>query len=281
MVGCREIGQRIAAKDGRFARIIVRINEQSQNYKLARLEERKRLPIDGRKNEGSYAIAFLINTSDPHLSKAGPCGRLFLIGEPRIPRRSFGTRILLEHCLERTLPALAKRGNAQSALELIARVSGQIQEGVNVGHGDALGTASNFYDVIARANFPFLQHAKVESWPVMFYEQRRHTRLVHADADAEARHARLRYFKYRATDAVSIADADLVIGKSLDGEVFSELAVDEVVTPEKAFPVAIGAHLVDENGALFPAVTGEIGLRISINIELARRSPSINWGFPD
>jgi hypothetical protein len=108
----------------------------------------------------------------------------------------------------------------------------------------------------------------------MCYEKRRHTRFIHANADAVARHAWLRYFKCRTTDAVSIADADLVIRKSLDGEVFSELPVDEVITSEKAFPVVLGVHLINKNGALLPAVTGEVGLRITIDIELAHESSS-------
>ena len=67
----------------------------------------------------------------------------------------------------------------------------------------------------------------------MCYEKRRHTRLIHADADAVAGHAWLRYLKFSTTDAVAIADADLVIGKPLDGEVFSELAESKIVAAQK------------------------------------------------
>ncbi|MGB8864644.1 MAG: hypothetical protein WCC71_11150, partial [Candidatus Sulfotelmatobacter sp.] len=174
---------------------------------------------------------------------------------------------MLEHCLKRTLPTLAKRRNLQRALQLLAGVSWQIQEGVNVGHRDLFWTIGDFCDVIARTNFSFLQHAKVESRSVMFYEQRWHTRLVHADADAVARHARLCHFKFSTTDAVAIANADLVIRKSLDGEVFSELAESKITAAKKALPVMIRVHLVDKYGAVLPAVTGEIGLRITIDIE--------------
>ena len=222
-----------------------------------------------------------MNIRDSHLSKAGPCWRLFLICESRIPRRSFGAQVLLEHCLERTLPTLAKCRNPQRALQLLAGMSWQIQEGVNVGHRDSLWTVSDFYNVIACTNFSFLQHAKVESWSVMRHEQGWHPRFIHANADAVARHAWLRYFKFSTTDAVSIADAHLVIRKSLDGEVFSELAESKIVAAQKALPVMVRIHLVDEYGAVLPAVTGEIGLRIAIDIELAHHSPSIDWRFPD
>jgi hypothetical protein len=108
-----------------------------------------------------------------------------------------------------------------------------IQEGINVGHTDLLWTVGNFCNVIARPNFSLLQHAKVESWSVLRYEQGCHTRFIHADADSVARHAWLRYFKFSTTDAVSIADAHLVIRKSLDGEAFSELPKVTSLRPKK------------------------------------------------
>src|SRR5271155_4954721 len=101
MIGSGQIRQRIAAKNRRFARI----DEQPQNNKWTCLEDRKRLPFDWLQNEGTYAIGLLINPRDSHLPKSGPCRRLFLIRESRIPHRSFGAQILLEHCLKRTLPA--------------------------------------------------------------------------------------------------------------------------------------------------------------------------------
>ena len=160
-------------------------------------------------------------------------------------------------------------------------MSWQIQEGVNLGHTDSLWTVSNFYDVIACTNFSLLQHAKVESWSVMCYEQGRHPRFIHPNADAVAGYARLCRFEYRVTNAVAIANADLVISKSLNSKVFSELAEDKVITSEKAFPVVIGLHLINKNGALLPTMTAEIALRIANNIELAHHLSSLNWTFPD
>ena len=115
----------------------------------------------------------------------------------------------------------------------------------------------------------------------MCYEKRRHTGFIHADAYAVARHAWLRYFKYGTTDAVSIADAHLVIRKPLHREVFAELTESKITAAQKALPAMVRVHLVDKYGAVLPAVTGEIGLRITIDIELAHHSPFINWRFPD
>jgi hypothetical protein len=113
------------------------------------------------------------------------------------------------------------------------------------------------------------------------HKQGRHARFIHADANAVAGYARLGHFEYCITDTVSIADADLVIGKTFNGEVFAELAKTEVVAPKKALPVVIGIHLVDEDGALLSTMTREIRLPIAINIELAYHPPSVDWKFPD
>jgi hypothetical protein len=115
----------------------------------------------------------------------------------------------------------------------------------------------------------------------MRYEQGWHTRFIHAEADAVACYAGLRHFKFSTTDAVAIANADLVIRKTFDGKVFSELAESKIVAVQKALPVMVRVHLVDEYGAMLPAVTGEIGLRVTIDIEFVHHSPSIHWRFPD
>jgi hypothetical protein len=90
-----------------------------------------------------------------------------------------------------------------------------------------------------------------------------------------------RLSKFSTTDAVSIADAHFVIRKSLDGEVFSELAESKIVAAQKALPVMLRIHLVDACGAVLPAATGEIALRITIDIEFAHHSPSRNRRFSD
>src|SRR5436853_7884168 len=112
-------------------------------------------------------------------------------------------------------------------------MSWQIQKGVDLGHADSLWTVTDFYNVIARPNFSFLQHAKVESWSVMRYEQGWHPRFIHANTDAVACYARLCGFKYRVTNAVSIANADVVVREALRGKVVAKLAEDKVVTYDK------------------------------------------------
>jgi hypothetical protein len=160
-------------------------------------------------------------------------------------------------------------------------MSWQIQESVNLGHGDSLWTVSNFCNVIAGHQlFPLAtRESRILVCDVL--RAGLPSRFIHANTDAVARHAWLRYFKFSTTDAVSITDAHLVIRKSLDGEVFSELAESKIVATPKALPVMVRIHLVDAYGAVLPSVARQIGLRIALNIESAHHPPSINWRFPD
>jgi hypothetical protein len=112
-------------------------------------------------------------------------------------------------------------------------------------------------------------------------EQCWHPSFIHANANAVTRYAWLRHFKFSTTYAVAIANADLVIRKSLHREVFSELAEDKVFPTEKLLPVVIGIRLINKNGTLLTTMTREIALRIAIDIELAHHVPSRNWTFPD
>jgi len=160
-------------------------------------------------------------------------------------------------------------------------VSRQVQQGINFGHCNPFWTISEFDDVVACANFPFLQDAKVKARPSVCDEQRGHPRVIQADAHAVAGHARLCNFEYGVANAVSITNADLVIKKSFNGEVFSELAEAKIIAAEKALPIAVRVGLVDEYGALLSTVTSEIGLRITIDIQLAHQPSFLDRKFPD
>ena len=80
-------------------------------------------------------------------------------------------------------------------LELIAGVARQVKQGIDFGNGNVFGAIGNLGDFVAGADVPFLQHTKVKAGPVMRHQHSRHSRLVHPDAHAIARHARLRYFE--------------------------------------------------------------------------------------
>jgi len=160
-------------------------------------------------------------------------------------------------------------------------VSRQVQQGINFGHRDPFWTISELDDVVACANFSLLQHAKVKSWPSVCDEQPGHPRVIQADAHAVAGHARLCDFEYGVANAISITNADLVIGKPFNSEILSKLAETKIIALEDALPVPVRILLVDKYGTLLSTVTSEIGLRIAIDIQLAHHPSSLHRKLPD
>jgi hypothetical protein len=110
-------------------------------------------------------------------------------------------------------------------------MSRQIQESIDFGDCDPFRSIGDLHDIVARTNFSFLQHAKVKPRSVVCDQQRWHPRLAHADADAVAGYARLRYLEYRVTNLISVTNADLVIGESFNREVLPELTATEIAAP--------------------------------------------------
>src|SRR5262245_64035487 len=98
----------------------------------------------------------------------------------------------------------------------------------------------------------------------MLHQQGGHARLVHSDSNPVAGHPRLRHFEQRAADAITVADADLIVRQSLHREVLAELSKHEVLAPELPFPIAIGIDLIDENGPVLATVAGQVALTISV-----------------
>jgi hypothetical protein len=145
-------------------------------------------------------------------------------------------------------------------------VSWQVQQSIHYRDRDLLRTIGDSYDVIAGTDFSFFQNAKVKPWSSVRDEEGRHAWLIHADADAVAGHAWLCDFKYRISNPILITDADFIVSKSLNCEVLAELAESEIIAAQKALPVIVGVHLVDEYGTLFPSVTCEIRLRVAIEV---------------
>jgi hypothetical protein len=91
----------------------------------------------------------------------------------------------------------------------------------------------------------------------------------------------LRDFKDRCADSVSVADANLIVGEAVDGEILSKLAVLEVISAKLVLPVAVGFKLINHHGALFTAVALEISLAIAVQIQPSSKDASGDRAFPD
>ena len=87
----------------------------------------------------------------------------------------------LEQGAERRLPARAERGDAQRAQQLPARVSGEVEERVDLGDRHLLRAGSELDDLVSRLHVALLEHPEVEPGAVVRDEQRGDARVVQAD----------------------------------------------------------------------------------------------------
>src|SRR5205814_3602707 len=122
-------------------------------------------------------------------------------------------------------------------------------------------------DLVPGGDLALIQYPQVEPGPVVGHEQRRDPWVGQPDADPVAGDPRLADLELGGADAVPVADADLVVGQALDGEVLAELAVPEVVPVQVPLPVPVRVELVHQDGALFAAVAGEVALAVAVQIE--------------
>src|SRR5579871_4217606 len=166
-------------------------------------------------------------------------------------------------------------------MQLVQWMAGQIKQPIDFLDGDTLRAISNLHDLVACTDLPFFKDTAIKAWSLMRDQECGHLRIVHPYTDAIAGDARLRYLKQRAADPEAISDADLVIGKAIDGEVLAELAILEVVTLELRLPISIGLELIDQHSTMLSPVACKIALTITVKIETARHHPASYGSLPD
>ena len=157
----------------------------------------------------------------------------------------------------------------------------QVKQSIDFGDTHLFRPVGDLYDLISRTDLTFLDHPEIKSRTLMRNKQRRHLRIAHANANAVASHSRLRHLEYRATDPITIADADFIIWKAVNGQVFAKLSVLEVVPLKVLLPVSVGVELIDHHCAMFSAMSLQVTLAIAIEIETARHQPSRHRLLPD
>ena len=222
-------------------------------------------PIGVLEADGDHGVALAVDSGDGQPAEPGP-------GRRRAGCRQAGVAaagLSVEQGSERGLPAGAEGGDPERSEQLLARVSGEVEERVDLGDRHLLRAGGELDDLVSRLHLALFEHAEVEAGAAVGDEQGGDARVVHADPDAVAGDAGLRDLEDGGADLVAVADAHLVVAQSLDGEVLAELSVDEVASSKLAFPVPVRVDLVDEHGALLAAVPGEIALTVAVDVELA------------
>ena len=238
--------------------------------------------LRGLEVQGDHTPALAGDPRDPQRAEARPRRRRArLWGEPGVACLLAAAPLPVEHGLEGSPPAGAERRDAQRPLQFRPGVARQVEECVHLRDRHALRANGHLDDLVPGPDFALLEDAQVEAGPAVRHEQRRHARLIHADADPVAGHARLRHLEDRFADAIPVADAHLVVGQALDGEVLAELPEGEVAPAKLVLPVAVGSDLVDEHGTLLAAVAGQVALSVAVDVEAPHHPPPRDGRLPD
>jgi hypothetical protein len=189
--------------------------------------------------------------------------------------------LVLKQRLKRRAPSGRKRLDPQGALKAVAWMIGRIEECVDLGDGHSFLRLSCLDDFVAGAYHALLQHAEVEARPSAGCQQGRHAWFVHANADAITGNARLSDLEQCGADAIAVTDAHGIVGQAFDREILAELSVDEAGSLQLLLPIAIGFDLVDEDGALLTAVSGEVALTVAVQIQPAGPATAGDRILPD
>ena len=105
--------------------------------------------------------------------------------------------------------------------------------------------------------------------------------MLQPDADPVAGVAWLADLDDGAADPEAIANADLVIGEALHGEVLAKVPVHEIRPTKIARPVTVGSELVDHERTLLAAMGPEVRLAVTIEIQPAGENPPRHRRLPD
>src|SRR4029077_5104765 len=123
----------------------------------------------------------------------------------------------------------------------------QIEQRVGVSDSQCARPGLRLDDRVTCLDESLAEHAHVEAGAVMADEQCGQLGLTTAATDAIAGDPRLRDLELGTTDAITVPDADLVVGKTVDGEVLAELSIREVPAPEVLLPIRVRLELVHEH----------------------------------
>jgi len=189
--------------------------------------------------------------------------------------------VILQQGLEGDPPSGRERVDSQCAFKSVTWVIRRVQERIRLGDRHSLLRLTDFDGLVAGTYLTLLQDSQVEAGASTGGEQGGHARFVHPDAEAVARDTRLRHLEDRTSDAITVADGHSIIRQLVHREVLAKLAVDEVGTFQDLLPVAIGVDLIHIDCPLFPAVTRQVALSVSVKIQSADLAAAAHRILPD
>lgn len=172
---------------------------------------------------------------------------------------------------EGLLPSGAEGGDVQCCAQFRGVAAGEVEQRVGVGDAEFSGALARQGDLVAGLDSSLGEDTQVEAGAMVGYQQGGHGGFAQAHADAVAGDARLGDFEFGFADAVPVADAYFVVGQAIDGEVLPEVPEGQVVATELLLPVPVGLQLIDKDGTNFAAVSGQVSLTVSVDVQPPHR----------
>jgi hypothetical protein len=257
---------------------------QAQGEELAWEGGRQRRGVGVGQSHREHVAALGVDADDPQGAESGPGRRRGARhrGQAGVAGcRALTALGLVEQRPERCLPAGAELGDVERPDQLLAGMARQVEQRAHLRDVHAPPARGDLDDLVAGLDLSFGADAEIEPGTPVGHQQGGHPRLLHPEADAVAGDPRLGDLELRLADPVAVTDAHLVVRQPIDGEVLSELPVDEIVPAELLLPVAVGVDLVDQHRAVLAAVAGEVALPIAVEVEPARHPGSGHRLLPD
>ncbi len=143
------------------------------------------------------------------------------------------------------------------------------------------GVSLGQFQDITCANLAFFQDAQVKSDTATSQKYPKKLGHSHLDPELEARDARLGHFDQRATHAKHVADVNLILQHSLDGEILPELPESEISSTELALPVVIVLYRVYVGRFIDAAVTYGIRLLVPVEVQRPKHDPAAHRFLED
>ena len=99
-------------------------------------------------------------------------------------------------------------------------------------------------------------------------------RVVHPDSHSVAGNPWLRHLEERAAYAIAIADANFIVGKTINCQILSEVTIFQIMPLKDALPISIRVKLVHHHRTMLTTMPGKIPLSVAIDIEFSHTHPA-------
>src|SRR5215831_4092784 len=146
-------------------------------------------------------------------------------------------------------------------------------------HRDLLIALGEALQDIPCADFAFAQDSQIKAAATARVKPFRHVRTPKSYAEFVTRHARLRYFDHRVSNAELIADVNRRFVQLYRRKVLTEHSVGQLHVGKLCLPEGIMFGGIDIHRFVRPPVHSQVGLLVTVEIEPTQHDAACYWLF--